>query len=102
MIEHITLNDGLIAERRDDTPAGCTYSIELSNPSTGRITVLRVHLPHPHAQQSEIGLAAAWTGLDPRPLDALAPRWLVAAIDRLVSELRALEAARIPTPATTG
>ena len=27
MIEHIALNDGLIAERRDDAPAGCTYSM---------------------------------------------------------------------------
>jgi hypothetical protein len=102
MTEHISLMDGLIAERRDDAPAGSVYSIELPNPTTGRITVLRVHLPHTGDPHSEVRLAAAWRGLDPRPLDALAPRWLVEAAGRLVPELQSVESARATSPAPEG
>lgn len=99
MSEQITLSGGLIADRCDDGPTGRTYSIELANPTTGRITVLRVQLPGAEAINPEIYLAAAWQGLEPRPLDALAPRWLAEAVERIVPELRALEAARAASPA---
>lgn len=96
MSEQITLTSGLIAHRESHGLAGSTYSIELANPTTGRITVLRIQLPHRDDPEASPRLTAAWKGWEPRPFDALVPRWLDEAAHVLTAEVQEAERTRLP------